>query len=94
MSTSESFEALRRANPRRKAGFAEAVDLAAAELRARIETAATADQPHGRQLRPRHRLVGVSAAGFALAAAASLSPSSSPSARRASPRASRTRPPP
>jgi hypothetical protein len=72
MSTSESFEALRRANPRRKAGFAEAVDLAAAELRARIETAATADQPHGRQLRPRHRLVGVSAAGFALAAAASV----------------------
>ena len=72
MSTSESFEALRRANPRRKAGFAEAVDLAAAEVRARIETAVIAEQPHGRQLRPRRRLVGVSAAGVSLAAAAAV----------------------
>ena len=72
MSTSQSFEALRRANPRSKAGFNEAVDAAAAEVRARIETALTADRPHGHQLRPRRRLVGVSLAGVALAAAAAV----------------------
>ena len=72
MSTSQSFEVLRRANPRNEAGFDEAVDAAAAEVRTRIETAGPADRPHGRQLRPRRRLVGVSAAGLALAAAAAV----------------------
>jgi len=71
MKTADSLEALRRANPRHKAGFAEAVDLAAAELRVRIETAVGADQPHGRQFRPR-RLVGFSAAGIALATTAAV----------------------
>lgn len=72
MSTSESLEALRRANPRRKAGFAEAVELAAAEARARIATATTADQPRRGQRGPRRRLVGVSAVAVALAAAAAV----------------------
>lgn len=66
----ESLEALRRANPRRKAGFAEAVELAAVEVRARIETDIAADGPHRGQFPPRGRLVGVSVVGVALAAAA------------------------
>jgi hypothetical protein len=71
MSTSESFDALRRANPRRKASFAEAVDVAAAEVRLRIATTGRTDEPRARQLRPRRRLVGVTA-GVALAAAAAV----------------------
>jgi hypothetical protein len=72
MSTSQSFEALRRANPRSEAGFDEAVDAAAAEVRGRIEAAVAADRPHGRRLRPRRRLLGVAAAGIALAATAAV----------------------
>jgi hypothetical protein len=72
MSTSKSFEALRRANPRNEATFDEAVEAAAAVARARIQTAGIADRPHGRQLRPRRRLVSVSAVGVALAAAAAV----------------------
>jgi hypothetical protein len=71
MSTSESFNALRRANPRRKATFAEAVDAAAAEVRLRIATTGMTDEPDGaRQLRP-GRLVGVTT-GVALAAAVAV----------------------
>jgi hypothetical protein len=69
MSTSESLAALRRANPRGKASFAEAVDAAAAEVRLRIATAGMIDPPRVRRRRPRRRLVGVTA-GLALAAAA------------------------
>jgi hypothetical protein len=69
MTRSESFAALRRANPRSKASFAQAVDAAAAEVRLRIATAGMTDEPRARQLRPRRRLVGVTA-GLALAAAA------------------------
>jgi hypothetical protein len=72
MSRSQSLEALRRANPRREASFDEAVDAAAAEVRAWIETAVAADRPLGHRLRPRRRLVGLSAAGIALAAAAAV----------------------
>lgn len=71
MNTSESFEALRRANPRTKAGFAKAVDAAAAEVRLRMATAARSDEPHAGRLQPRRRLVGVTA-GAALAAAAAV----------------------
>jgi hypothetical protein len=72
MSTSASFEALRRANPRSTARFAEAVDAAAAEVRLRIPTAAVTDEAHLGQARPPHRLVGITAAGVALAAAAAV----------------------
>jgi hypothetical protein len=71
MSKSESFAALRKANPRGKATFAEAVDAAAAEVRLRIATAGVTGEPRVRQLDPRRRLVGVTA-GVALAAAAAV----------------------
>jgi hypothetical protein len=72
MNSNDGLDALRRANPRRAAGFTRAVDAAAAEVRARIETVVTADPPRGRQLRPRRRLLGVFAAGIGLAAAAAV----------------------
>ena len=72
MSTSQSLDALRRANPRNKPGFDEAVDAAAAEVWARVEAAVAADEPHPRQFRPRRRIVGVSVAGVALATAAAV----------------------
>jgi hypothetical protein len=63
--------ALRRANPRNKASFAGSVDAAGAAVRARIATAGTTDAPRVRHLRPRRRLIGVTA-GVALAAAAAV----------------------
>jgi hypothetical protein len=70
MTVSESFQALRRANPRAQAGFAQSVEAAADAVRAQI---VTAGEPHatrtGRSHR-RRRLVGTSAAGGSLAAAA------------------------
>jgi hypothetical protein len=72
MTTSASFEALRRANPRSKPSFTETVNAAAAEVRSRIAAATVAEEPRGRQLRPRHRLVGATAAGVALATAAAV----------------------
>lgn len=72
MNSSQSFAALRRANPRRQPSFDEAVDAAAAEVRLRLEAAVTADRPQGRRPRPRRRVLGVSTAGIALAAAAAL----------------------
>src|SRR6266540_3546867 len=71
MSTSQSLEALRRANPRNKASFNEAVDAAAAAVRLRIATAESTGEPRERHLRPRRRLVGVTA-GVALAAAVAV----------------------
>jgi hypothetical protein len=71
MSTSHSFEALRRANPRNKASFNEAVDAAAAAVRLRIATAESIGEPRERRLRPQRRLVGFTA-GVALAAAAAV----------------------
>jgi len=70
MSTSESLEALRRANPRTAAGFAESVDAAAAEVRWRIATDATSNGQRVRRLRPRRRLVGVTALGAVTVVAA------------------------
>jgi len=72
MSTSESFEALRRANPRSKTNFAETVDAATAEVRLRIATATATDEPRVRQVRPGRTLAGFSAAGVALAAVATV----------------------
>jgi hypothetical protein len=72
MSTSESFRALRRGNPRSEASFTDAVDAVAAEVRSRIPTAGATNAPSVRHVRPRRRLVGVSAAGIALAAAAAV----------------------
>jgi hypothetical protein len=69
VSTSESLDALRRANPRSKAGFDEAVDAAAAAVRLRIATAESTGEPRERHPRSHRRLVGVTA-GVALAAAA------------------------
>jgi hypothetical protein len=69
MSMPESFEALRRANPRGKAGSAQEVEAAAGAVHAAIATAAAPVQPRSR---PRRRLVGISAAGATLAAAAAV----------------------
>jgi len=62
MNTTESFDALRRANPRAQAGFESAVEDAATAVKAAVETSA-------RTTRPR-RLVGVPAVGASLAAVA------------------------
>jgi hypothetical protein len=71
MTTSESLQALRRANPRAQEGFAESVASAAHATRARLNTAdSPAMRRPARQLRPR-RVLGLSAAvGFAAAATA------------------------
>jgi hypothetical protein len=66
MSTPESFQALRRANPRNEPGFPEAVESAASVVRAEIATASDVAAPG----RSRRRLLGLSAAAAALAAAA------------------------
>jgi hypothetical protein len=65
MSTSESFEALHRANPRAAAGFADSVDTAAEAVRARLVTTSTQERPAARR-----RFVGTAAAGLAFAAVA------------------------
>jgi hypothetical protein len=71
MSTSESARALRRANPRAKEGFTHAVEAAADAVRDRILVAsAGTPEPRIRISKSRRGLLGVSAAGVALAAAA------------------------
>ena len=69
MSMPESFEALRRANPRARAGFAETVEAAAGAVHKEI-AAADGDAP--RRHLPRRRVVGLSATGAALAAAVAV----------------------
>jgi hypothetical protein len=65
MSTSESFQALRRANPRAKAEFMQAVEAAVEPFRERDMTSASAPR--------RRRSVGrIPAAGVSLAAAAAV----------------------
>jgi hypothetical protein len=79
MHMSRSLQALRRANPRAKAGYAESVEAAAGALRARIiatavdvaEDAGVAGSPRG-QARPRRRLLRTSTAAASLAAAAAV----------------------
>ncbi|HMB19174.1 MAG TPA: hypothetical protein VKO41_07665 [Gaiellaceae bacterium] len=68
MNRSQSIEALQRANPRRKAGFAESVQAAGDAVRARVGTAAAGSEP--RTSFPRGRLMGVVFAALVLAAAA------------------------
>jgi hypothetical protein len=65
MSTPESFQALRRANPRNEPGFAEAVGTAAGFVRTEIATAGVFAAPG----RSRRRLLSVSAAAAALVVA-------------------------
>jgi len=72
MKTSESLEALRRANPRSQASFAQTVDAATAEVRLRIATAGATDEPRVRHVRPGRLLVGFFAAGVALATVAAV----------------------
>jgi hypothetical protein len=71
MSTPESFEALRRANPRRETGFEESVATAVDAARARIAAAPDPEPARGR-LRARRRLVPMAAAGATLAAAVAV----------------------
>jgi hypothetical protein len=68
MSTPESFQALRRANPRNEDGFAESVETAAGLVHHQIDAAGDAGAPR----RSRRRLLGVSAAAAALVAAAAV----------------------
>jgi RNA polymerase sigma factor (sigma-70 family) len=79
MNTSGSFQALRRANPRAKAGFAESVEGAAEALHAQIVTAASdvgmeagARGPRTGHSLPRRRLVRASTVGTLLAVAAAV----------------------
>jgi hypothetical protein len=67
MSRTESIEALRRANPRAKAGFAESVEAAAQAVRAQI---ASASEPP--TFVPRRRLMGPAVAGALVAAVAAI----------------------
>jgi hypothetical protein len=70
MNASDSFQALRRANPRARDGYAESVEATAEALHQRVLTAAAdAGPPRPRR---RRRLVGASAAGASLAAAAAM----------------------
>jgi hypothetical protein len=72
VSTSHSFDALRRANPRNKANFAQSVDAAAVVVAERIATADGTGEPRARHLRPHRRFAGIIAAGAVLAAAAAV----------------------
>jgi hypothetical protein len=72
MNASESFQALRRANPRAKAGFVQSVEAATDAVRAQIAMTAGAPRTRTGRVHPRHRLVRVSAAGASLAAVAAV----------------------
>ena len=69
MSMPESFEALRRANPRAKAGFTESVRAAAGAVHNQIAAEGLGAAPRSR---PPRRLLGLSAAGAAVAAAVAV----------------------
>jgi hypothetical protein len=74
MNASDSFQALRRANPRARDGYAQSLEAAAEALHARIVTAATDIAVDAGAPRPRRRrrLVRASAVGASLAAAAAM----------------------
>jgi hypothetical protein len=72
MNRTESIEALRRANPRARAGFAQAVAAAGNSVHARIDAVSGGDPAARREGRPRHRLVHVSTVGVALALVAAV----------------------
>jgi hypothetical protein len=76
MNASESLQALRRANPRTKAGFEQSVEAAADAVRTRMDAAAVdlvagagGTEPGRRRSAPRRRLAGVIAAGASVAVA-------------------------
>jgi hypothetical protein len=68
---SDSFDALRRANPRAKTGFADSIEAAAATVRAQIATAPPGTASRHRRV-PLRRVVGVSIAGVSAAAGAAV----------------------
>jgi hypothetical protein len=68
MSTPESIDALRRANPRNEAGFAESAETAASLARHAVASAGATRAPR----RSRRRLLGVSAAAAAVVAVAAV----------------------
>jgi hypothetical protein len=68
-SMSDSFDALGRANPRAKTGFAESIEAAAEAVRAQIATTPPGTAARRRRV-PRRRIVGVSIAGASAAAGA------------------------
>jgi hypothetical protein len=70
-SMSDSFDALRRANPRAKTGFAESIEAAAETVRAQIATAPPGTAARHRRI-PRWRLIGVSIAGASASAGAAV----------------------
>jgi hypothetical protein len=70
MNTSESIQALRRANPRATAGFTQSVEAAVEAVRGQIVTASLG--PRARRSHLRGRLARASAAGVSLAAAAAV----------------------
>jgi hypothetical protein len=79
MSPSESLQALRRANPRNRAGFGRSLEAVAAMVHAKIASSAPGDEAFtspqgssGRPLNRQRRLAGVSAAGVSLVAAAAV----------------------
>jgi hypothetical protein len=75
MNTSDSFQALRRANPRARDDVARSAEAAAGALHARIVAATAADEAAGAAAprpRRRRRLVRVSAVGVSLAAVAAM----------------------
>jgi hypothetical protein len=75
MNTSDSFQALRRANPRARDDDAQSVETAADALHARIATATAADvavDAGAPRPRRRRRLVRVSAVGVSLAVVAAM----------------------
>jgi hypothetical protein len=72
MNTSESLQALRRANPRSKAGFAQSVEAAADAVQAQLPADSGAPERRAGHSSPRRRLVGLSAAGALLAAVAAV----------------------
>jgi hypothetical protein len=79
MKTSESLQALRRANPRTRAGFAESVEAAAGALHPQLLTAATdtgpaaaTPGPRSGRSRPQRRLVRAAVVGASLAVAAAM----------------------
>jgi hypothetical protein len=68
---SDSFDALRRANPRAKTGFAESIEATAETVRARIAGAPSGTASRRRRA-PLRRVVGVAIAGASAAAGAAV----------------------
>jgi hypothetical protein len=74
MSISETFEALRRANPRAEDGFNESAQAIADAARARVETAVASEARRGRSSPPpRFARIPVVGAAFAVVAAVGVS---------------------